>query len=297
MPRKIGSVTGSFDKTVYFIDDSYVLRPSRSSMADERDKYRRVENLPRVPGISFEGEYDCGEVYQYTALSMLPGVDLLTAVSSMTKDEQRKTGKAVAQFLDILHEIRGTSYDIGHYIPVIGNFAGTWREGHKRYWNILEESLGGKMHEAFVFLRENSSALDYSAGPALLHNDFHPKNIIVDSGDLSGVIDWECSQYGEADFDLCHLIHWCLYPPVKGVDLRHFLGTVIESAPRCAMVPDLAKRLTIYQVEHELIQTMWKGEEGLSGREARLRHWMAGGVEKLFAEFGKEALRQRDLTG
>ncbi len=115
----------------------------------------------------------------------------------------------------------------------------------------------------------------------MLHNDFHPKNIIVRDGEFSGVIDWECSQFGEADFDLCHLIHWCLFPPKPDADFRPFLWSLFHASPECVSVPDIAERLTIYQIEHELIQLIWSGGKSEDDRVRRLDAWLEGSVGDL----------------
>jgi aminoglycoside phosphotransferase (APT) family kinase protein len=134
------------------------------------------------------------------------------------------------------------------------------------------------------FLQASSAALDAQTGPKLLHNDFHPRNILLSQGKFSGVIDWECSQFGEADFELCHLIHWCLYPPKPGIDFRTFLRGLFEASPQCTRVPHLAQRLTIYQIEHEMQQIIWNGSEAESWRVPHLVRWMDGGVDDLLRE-------------
>jgi hypothetical protein len=98
------------------------------------------------------------------------------------------------------------------------------------------------------------------------------------------VIDWECSQYGEADFDLCHLIHWCAYPPHPDIDFRAFLYAMFEAAPRCTQVPELAKRLTVYKVEHEIQQIIWQGSAAETERVSRIVRWLEGEVEELLRE-------------
>jgi len=137
---------------------------------------------------------------------------------------------------------------------------------------------------AYRFLQVSIGVLDFQAGPKLLHNDFHPRNTLLYKGKFSGVIDWECSQYGEADFELCHWFHWCLYPPKSGIDFRPFLCALFEALPKCTQVPNLAQRLTIYQIEHEIQQIIWHGCEVESWRVPRLVRWMDGDLDDLFRE-------------
>jgi aminoglycoside phosphotransferase (APT) family kinase protein len=262
-------------------------------MAGEQEKFRRVAALPFVPRVQHVGvlEREAGPVY-YTLLTCLPGDDFVNVYAEITVVQQRQLGKDVAAFLDRLYDISGTHYDIGLYIPAISEFTGTWRAGQQEYWELLKQGVEGLdlkpesvrvFESAFRFLETSVDALDYQTGPRLLHNDFHPKNILLDRGRFSGVIDWECSQYGEADLELCHLVHWCFDLPRPDIDFRPFLGALLQAAPKCAQVPDLAKRLTIYQVEHEIQQIIWHGRKGEAMRVPRLVRWVDGGVEDLLS--------------
>jgi len=298
--KNLESTTGSFGKKIFFINQELLLRVSETSMAPEQEKFKRVATFGFVQKILHIGvlENETGSIY-YTILTLLPGDDLVNAYHETTVAQLKRLGQDVADFLDDLEEITGTDYNIGLYVPTIPHFSGTWSAGHQRYWEILEQGSTG-LHlkpesvrvfaKAFQFLRASVSALDFQAGPKLLHNDFHPKNILLYQGQFSGVIDWECSQFGEADFELCHLIHWCVYPPEPGIDYRPFLRALFHAAPKCTQVSNLAQRLTIYQIEHEIQQIIWQGSEAESLRVPRLAHWMAGGVDDLFREITEKAL-------
>lgn len=292
--KDLCSTTGSFDKKIFFINDELLLRVSATPMTREQEQFRRVAALPRVPQIKHTGvlEREIGPVY-YTLLSLLPGDDFVNVYFDTTVAQQKQLGKAVAAFLDSLHAYHGTLYDIGLYVPAIPEFSGTWRVGHLRYWERLQQGAAALQlqpesrrifAEVFQFLSAFEGVLDYQTGPTVLHNDFHPKNILLHQGCFSGVIDWECSQYGEADFDLCHLIHWCVYPPHPGIDFRAFLRAVFQATPRCTQVPELAKRLALYQVEHELQQIIWQGSPAEAERMPRIVRWLGGGVEDLLRE-------------
>lgn len=292
--KDLRSTTGSFDKQIFFINHELLLRVSTTSMEGEQERFRRVAALQHVPHIQHIGvlEHQAGSVY-YTLLTLLPGVDFVTAYPETTVAQQEQLGKDVAGFLDSLHAYSGTHNDIGLYVPALPEFSGTWRAGHQRYWELLKQGsatlqLQPDSHrifeEAFQFMSASAGALDHQTGPVLLHNDFHPGNILLHQGCFSGVIDWECSQVGEADFDLCHLIHWCLYPPLPTLDFRMFLRALFQSAPKCAQVPGLAERLTLYQVEHEIQQIIWQGREAEAVRVPRIVQWMDGGVGDLLRE-------------
>jgi len=294
--QDIQTVTGSFGKRIFFINQAYLLRVSTSSMASEQEKFARVAGLDCVPKILHAGalEREAGPLY-YTLLTLLPGIDFVTACPQISTAQQERLGVDTARFLDDLHALQGTHYNIGLYVAALPRFPGTWRAGHQAYWLRLQQEAetislqpGSRQvfENAFRYLQASAAALDFQAGPTLLHNDFHPANILLDQGRFSGVIDWECSQFGEADFELCHLIHWCLYPPKPNIDFRPFLRAFFAASPRCAGVPQLAQRLTIYQIEHEIQQIIWNARQAEPWRVPRLMRWLDGGVEALLGEIG-----------
>lgn len=292
--KDLRSITGSFGKKIFFINQELLLRVSETSMLLEQEKFRRVARLDFVPKIIHTGTLKraAGPIY-YTLLTLLPGDDFINVYPETTPAQQKQLGKEIAGFLDALQEFNATAYDIGLYVPALPHFSGTWRDGHQKYWELLQQG-SEKLHlkpdsiqvfeRAYRFLQASGAVLDFQTGPKLLHNDFHPKNILLCQGRFSGVIDWECSQFGEADFDLCHFIHWCLYPPKPGLDFRTFLRALFEASPRCTRVPRLAQRLTIYQIEHEMQQIIWNASEAESWRLPRLIRWMDGLADELLRE-------------
>lgn len=294
--KDLKSVVGSFGKKIFFINQEFLLRVSETLMTLEQEKFRRIATLDFVPKIIHEGtlQQEAGPIY-YTLLTLLPGDDFVNVYPETTEAQQKELGKNIAAFLDNLQEFNGTHYDIGLYVAALPHFSGSWRDGHQKYWELLKQE-SEKLHlmpdsiqvfeRAFRFLNATIAALNFQTGPILLHNDFHPKNILIYRGRFAGVIDWECSQFGEADFELCHFIHWCLYPPKATIDFRTFLRALFEASPKCAQVPNLLQRLTIYQIEHEMQQIIWNVSEAESWRVPRLARWMDGYVDALFKEIG-----------
>jgi hypothetical protein len=54
--------------------------------------------------------------------------------------------------------------------------------------------------------------------------------------------------------------------------------------PKCAQVPNLAERLTIYQIEHEIQQILWHGSQAEAERVPRIIRWLDGGVDDLLRQ-------------
>ena len=276
--------------TAYLVNGTLLLKTSASALA-EIEKLNRVQALPLVPGIHASGSVAlAGVQHAYVLMDYVQGGDLWSAARSLNEQQQRHLGSQVALFRNALHAITDDAYDIGHYVPTIPRCAASWEEGHRQYAAMLKRQLAEvdlnalsqtAVADAFAYIDENIHALAYQAGARLLHNDFHPKNIIVREGRLAGIIDWECSQYGEADFELSHLIHWCIYPPDEGHPTEAFVKSVIKNAQAAARIPELEKRLTIYQLEHELNQILWHGKGEADKRMCRIDGWLHGRVSAL----------------
>jgi aminoglycoside phosphotransferase (APT) family kinase protein len=58
----------------------------------------------------------------------------------------------------------------------------------------------GLYREAFARLAESPPAYDAT----FLHRDFHPANVLVSGGVVSGVVDWVETSTGPADLDVAH---------------------------------------------------------------------------------------------
>lgn len=295
----ITKVIGSFNKELFIIDDNYLIRTSRQSMLEEQRRIHRIKDLKQVPKIVYASDQNItNNTLFYLILEYLHGCELFTIFQDLTETEIQDIGIKIADFLSELHCIKGERYDIGHYVPILPGYDGSWRSGHQSYWNYiydglsyihLSDELRQGLELSNQYINMNLSCLDYEGGPVLLHNDFHYKNIMIQNHSFSGVIDWECSQYGEADFDLIHLLHWSLFPPSKSVDMTILFRAIFLRYMKINRIPMIEKRLTIYLLEHDFIQILWS--EGKRSDEflPRLGYWLSGSLGKYVQKL-KESL-------
>lgn len=276
----------------YLIDHRILLRLSRSFL-DEVIRLERVKELDLVPKVHSIGMWRMlGEDYHYMICDYIEGKELFGVLPKLKAHQMYDIGLQIGEFLEKLHAIRDASYDIGHYVPTIPRYVKTWRDGHEKYIELLKMALSRTdysheykkvIDDAFAFLNSNLSCLEKQMGPRLLHNDLHPKNVIIKDGKLSGIIDWECSQFGEPDFDLSHLVHWCVYPPDNGVKYEMLLKAVFESLPIIYKYENIQTRLTVYQLEHELNQLVWNGKNQELERIHRIKGWLGNKIGDIFS--------------
>lgn len=278
----------------YLLDHKYILRISKSTL-DNQMKQNRIKPFSLVPKIHSSGSFAVsGHKYYYLITDYVQGNDLWSVIQNLTDEQQNNVGKEIAQFLSELHSITDVSYDIGHYIASIPRCTKLWKDGHLEYIEMLRggvSEIGIELEskkivsKAFDYIYTNISSLEYQTGAKLLHNDFHPKNIIVHEGRLAGIIDWECSQFGESDFELTHLFHWCIYPSTPSNNIELLLKSVVENLKIASNVPNIEKRLTIYELEHELNQLIWNGNKQEEERIQRINGWLDGQVDTLFEKW------------
>ena len=293
--NNITKLIGSFDKELFFIDDKYLIRTSKQSMLEEQNRINRVKDLKHVPKILYASDQsNTDDNIYYLILQCVPGCELLANYHNLQERDIREIGMEIADFLHDLHNLRGNKYDIGHYIPIVPDYDKSWRSGHEVYWNDiynklkniqLSEEAEHMLELSNKYINANISCLDYENGPSLLHNDFYYKNIIIHNHAFSGVIDWECSQYGEADFDLIHLLHWCIFPPSKDLDLTQLFTTIFCSYMRESSIPMLDKRLSIYLLEHDFMQILWSQGKRADELLTRIKWWLENlekYIQKLF---------------
>ena len=86
---------------------------------------------------------------------------------------------------------------------------------------------------------------------------------------------------------MAHLFHWCVYPTDPDKHLSPYLQSVVKSFQTITGVPNLEKRLTIYQLEHELNQLIWNGLKQEEERMQRINGWLGGQMNALLEEWRK----------
>lgn len=283
---KIEHVQSNKGIDIFNIDNKYLLRLFNTEFANELKNIKRIAHLPKVPQIRYCSETENNED-KFIILDYIQGNELYSSLPNISEKTQKEIALKLFEFLQQLYQLKNTTYDIGHYIPIIPDYYGSWREGHQEYQEQIKKKIVGipllentraLIKKTFKYFSENIDSLEFQFGPTLLHNDLHPKNIIVEDGDFSGIIDWECSQFGEPDFDLCHVIHWCLFPPNADINMTAFTRTLLHAFSQFYQIPDLPIRLTIYQLEHELQKMIW--ENGSNEREkcSRIESWLGGEI-------------------
>lgn len=76
-------------------------------------------------------------------------------------------------------------------------------------------------------------------------------------------------------------MHWCLFPSDTDRNFKPLLRSLLGNLKIYLKIPDIEKRLTIYQLEHELNQILWNGKKVVFERIPKLNAWLDGQVADL----------------
>lgn len=294
--HQIKKVIGSFDKELFVVDDKYLIRTSKKPMITEQEKINRVKDLNLAPHILHSSAYIKNEKIHYLIMDYLSGEQLFSIIENLNDNEIVKISDEILSFLTQLHNIKADKYDIGHYITIVSS-QDKWLAGHKKYWNYIVDGLrklkltdtqSHLLKTADEYIERNIGCLDYQQKPSLLHNDFHYKNIIISGDRVSGIIDWECSQFGEIDFDLIHLLYLSFFSTSN--NMKKVFNTTFLSQMKQHHIFMIEKRLTIYMLEHDFIQLLWCCGSDKDVYTSRIKRYLNGELESYLANLVKTYL-------
>lgn len=122
-------------------------------------------------------------------------------------------------------------------------------------------AYGPRAQRLLSWVHEVGADGTHMVGDDLTHMDFHPGNVLVDRGRLSGVVDWDGAQRGDRHFDLVTLLfHVRAHTPA--------LAVLVEE--RLRLLPP--RRMRAYWAHMSLRQVDWS-----------IRHHDAPTVERWLA--------------
>jgi len=97
---------------------------------------------------------------------------------------------------------------------------------------------------------------------AVIHSDLLHSNVLVDGGQITAVLDWGCSLYGDPLYDLAWICYWQpWFPAWRDID---FVGEALRHWEAIGLdVPDWRRRLTCCQVHIGLGEQAYQAWAGL----------------------------------
>jgi len=205
----VGFLANGWDNELYRVGDRLVARLPRRALGAQilKNEQRWLPGLASrlplpIPYPERTGVPGCGYPYPWSVVPYLPGVPAARASSF----DPARAAAVVGGFLSALHVPAPADAPANPFrgIP-LAERAGTFAA------NLA--LLTGQVDRDAV-LREQDAALaapGYDGPPVWLHGDLHPANILVNDGQVSGVIDFGDITAGDPACDLS--VAWMLLPP------------------------------------------------------------------------------------
>jgi aminoglycoside phosphotransferase (APT) family kinase protein len=217
-------LANGWDNELYRVGDGLVARLPRRALGAEiiKNEQRWLPGLaPRLPlPIPYPertGLPGCGYPYSWSVVPYLPGVPAAQARSF----DPAQAAAAVGGFLGALHVPAPAGAPANPFRGVpLAERAGTFAAnlalltGQAGQDQAGQDQAGRDRVDRDTVLRVWDAALaapGYDGPPVWLHGDLHPANILVNDGQVSGVIDFGDITAGDPASDLS--VSWMLLPP------------------------------------------------------------------------------------
>jgi aminoglycoside phosphotransferase (APT) family kinase protein len=204
-----------WDNAMFRLGDAWVVRLPRRQLAARLIEHEQTwlpSLAPQLP-ISVPVPVRCGSPsphypWSWSVLPWLPGV---AADQAMPHADQ---AERFADFLRSLHVPAPSNAPVNPFRGVpLSQRAAAVEERMQRLQNQtdrLSRSMWDSMWDSIERCWHTALNTPIDLEPTWLHGDLHPRNILVHTGAISGVIDWGDLTVGDRATDLAAL--WMLFP-------------------------------------------------------------------------------------
>src|SRR5690349_14656676 len=212
-------LANGWDNELYRVGDGLVARLPRRALGAQiiKNEQRWLPGLaPRlplpIPRPERTGVPACGYPYSWSVVPYLPGVPAAEASSF----DPTAAAAAVGGFLGALHVPAPADAPANPFRGVpLAERAGTFAANLALLTGQADQDQAGRDRvDRDAVRRAWDAALaasGYDGPPVWLHGDLHPANILVNDGQVSGVIDFGDITAGDPASDLS--VAWMLLPP------------------------------------------------------------------------------------
>lgn len=191
------------DRGVWSIGSKVILKDRGSNLpTSEVPNIQFVQEPTSIPVPTVIKSWEEGK-HTLILMRRIPGEPLSNVWSKLTIDEKNKIAKQTAEYLQQLRNLQSDKIQCLGGRPVFSNFLfknkglnevprGPFASDDE-LWAEMERGLNEKIPEAArVRLRQcMPSAMPYT----FTHGDLTNVNIMVENGELTGIIDWETAGY------------------------------------------------------------------------------------------------------
>lgn len=207
---------------------------------------------------------------EYLILERLPGVNLETAWAGLSDDERGTIGTELGGLIRTLHELPVLDWMVNPWVEHAVE-SGAWGDAYHapaEYVEVMVQSAASIRPDLRLLLDGVAAfvtdrMVTYEAEPSVfIHTDLHFRNVMVDGGHVTGLIDFEGSRIGQRDVELDMLLRSMSTDGLQSADRpSRILGPMSESYPALFAHQNLMPRLEVQEALWLLVQ---------------LHHWSQG---------------------
>ena len=152
--------------------------------------------VPRV--LEYDATYQNPLGHPFMIMERLEGVNFSDEiVDSLSESGMKRLFREVAEVLYRVHRVDATGLKVTKF-PTLQSFLNAGLQNIKRFATLRQM----KNFEVFGRWFQQNSPSEETYNKAFIHNDFHPFNLLVSDGRLSGILDWNDAIVGEAQVDV-----------------------------------------------------------------------------------------------
>jgi len=224
---------------------------------------------------------------EYLILERLPGGNLEQAWPSLSESDRVRIVQELGNIITCLHALPVADW---MHNPWVADVLATvrWQDAYHappELYPLLVNSaavarpeLRPMLDSVALFVAARMFAFE-PASNSFIHTDLHFRNVVVDAGRITGLIDFEGSRVGAHDVELDMLLR-SLAPGGDGSSGRH-AGTIAalgSTYPELFSFPHLVARLEVYEALWHLVQMHhWRpGQTWMTDPGQHLEGLMAG---------------------
>jgi len=243
-----------------FLSNRYVIRfrdDNPKLLLRETIFLKRLDH-PLIPKVSWEGKIDKSIAM---AENRLPGENINILWKTLPKVSKANIIKQVIQFLQYLRtQTKDHVYSVS-----------TGRK-YKNFSDYLTDAIKQKIIRIKKFkqtdkiLRDLSSIIEktsvknlFSKRATIVHGDLIIHNLLTDGKNLTGVLDWELSIFGDPDYDLFRLFYYqeCAKAyQEQGID-ETFEADYMDNLIAAILKSNLIKNKKIFQKKYRFVRAIF----------------------------------------
>ena len=253
----VEKINVGFTNAIYKVNNSFIVKicndiDNEDKFKKEIDFYKANATNNLIPKLFYSNTEKTDIPYLYEILEKVEGLTLYNVWHTFSEEQREDIIRQLCDAMKQMHSNIGEKYD--------------WIQYNKDRFNSLFEEAKNKSllneEEIEIIYRAYSLFDKYLESDefVLIHNDLHFDNILVNDSKIK-VIDFERSMYAPKDFEL-HILYYMIRQPWKHAneecekytkveDYKNIMGYIEKYYPEIINIPNLYKRLAIYDSIYE----------------------------------------------